>query len=175
MEERYQKELFEDFEKPRKPFPKMENIVPRTRFSLTLSLEKTVFVFMAIMMAMVLIYALGVESGKAAQRAIPAPSPASVQAPVQAPLQAPPQAPAAGQVQAAPQGKAYTVVVATFTRKDWADREIERLKKSGREAAVYQSANYFLVCVGSYPAKDAAKEALSKLRSTYKDAYLRSR
>lgn len=185
MEERYQKELFEDFDKPKKPFPKIDNIVPKTKFSLKLSLEKTVFVSIAIIMAMVIVYALGIEKGKAMRRegqamASAAPAPAqkpqiAAQAPVPAPAPAPVQPEVQVSAQAAAQAKPYTVVVATFTRKEWAEKEIDRLRKKGVEAAIYQSGSYFLVCAGSYQTKDAAKEAMGKLRGTYKDAYLRSR
>jgi hypothetical protein len=200
MEERYQKELFGEFEKPKRPFSKTDNIVPKTKFSLALSLEKTVIVVIAIVMAMVAVYALGIERGKVVKResarpqalkpvkapvapaqsaaiSVPAPQTAAPKAAIAAPAQAQYQAPVAGQpaVQAAAQAKPYTVVVLTFTRKDWAEKEIERMKKSGHDAGIYQSSNYFLVCVGAYPNKEAAKEALSKLKNTYKDAYLRSR
>jgi cell division septation protein DedD len=206
MEERYQKELFDEF-KPKRHFAKNDNIVPKTKFSLTLSLEKTVFSSIAIVMAMVAIYAVGVERGKVIQREARTlntsktiksvtvglqntPQPQAPAVPVQKVPQAAQQAaqpPAAQpvpaqaqQVQAAAlslsqQPKPYTIVGATFTRKEWADKEIEKLKKNGFDGTVYQSSNYFLVCIGSYQTKDEAKQALPKIRSTYKDAYLRSR
>jgi septal ring-binding cell division protein DamX len=237
MEERYQKELFEDLDKLKKSASKNENLVPKTKFSLTLSLEKTVFTSIAIVMVMVVVYAVGIERGKVIQRQspqqitvrtiksvtvggpkaeqpsqpqpapavdlkvqiadkkVPAPAPAvpAAQVKVQAPApasqavqavipgetqQAQPARQALISVQALPlsaQPKPYTIVGATFTRKDWADKEVEKLKKSGQDAAVYQSANYFLVCIGSYQTKDEAKAALTKIRNAYKDAYLRSR
>lgn len=239
MEERYQKELFEDLDKLKKTSSKNENLVPKTKFSLTLSLEKTVFTSIAIVMAMVVVYAVGVERGKVLQRESPAtvtaktiksvtvggpkaaqpqqaqpvtaadakvqaadkksPAPVSAQAVPAVPVKAQGAVPAAqavpvqvpGQaqqvqaiktaiipVQALPlsaQPKPYTIVGATFTRKDWADKEVEKIKRSGQEAAVYQSANYFLVCIGSFQTKDEAKAALTQIRNAYKDAYLRSR
>jgi septal ring-binding cell division protein DamX len=184
MEERYQKELFDEY-RPKRHFPKSENIVPKTKFSLTLSLEKTVCSSIAIVMAMVVVYAFGVERGKVLQGRAPAAPIAktiksvTVGGPRMPSQQAPAAAPApVSQAQAAlsaGQLKGYTIVGATFTRKEWADTEVERLKKSGYEATVYQSSNFFLVCIGSYQTKDEAKLALSKIRSSYKDAYLRSR
>lgn len=187
-EERYQRDLFADY-KPKKAFLKNDNIVPKTKFSLTLSLEKIVFLSIAIVMAMVALYAFGVERGKALN--VQAPLPAQVQKPAAAQVTKPapaavPQAALAAQAMATTdpkiqaQGaiaaaKPYTVVAATFARREWAEKEIERLKKSGQEAGVYQSSGYFLVCIGSYQTKDEAKEALSKIRTSYKDAYLRSR
>jgi hypothetical protein len=230
MEDRYQKELFEDLDRLKKSSLKNDNLVPKTKFSLTLSLEKTVFISIAVVMAMVVVYAVGIERGKTVERESPqmtitktiksvtvggpkpvhvvpsTPKMASVvekkvqvvEKKIQVPVQVP--APVAQTVQAAvvpaqpqqalpvkaetvsiqalplsAQPKPYTIVGATFTRKDWADKEIEKLKKSGQEAAVYQSANYFLVCIGSYQTKDEAKAALTKIRNAYKDAYLRSR
>jgi hypothetical protein len=225
MEDRYQKELFDDLDKQKKSSFKNDNLVPKTKFSLTLSLEKTVFTSIAIMMIVVVVYAIGIERGKIVQREspqlpvektiksitiggprpvqLPAPQPdpvaekkaqavekkiqtaaPAVQAVQTAVISGHPQqaAPVVKtepvSIQALPlsaQPKPYTIVGATFTRKDWADKEVEKLKKSGQESAVYQSANYFLVCVGSYQTKDEAKAALTKIRNAYKDAYLRSR
>ena len=185
MEERYQKELFEEY-RPKRHFPKSENMVPKTRFSLTLSLEKAVFSSIAIVMVMVVVYAFGVEKGKALELRAPA---AQVAKTIKSVTTGGPntpshEAPAAEHATAASQAQAvsspgqlkgYTIVGATFTRKEWADKEVERVKKSGYDAAVYQSANFFLVCIGSYQTRDEAKLALSKIRSAYKDAYLRSR
>lgn len=66
-EERYQKELFE-FEEPKKPFPKLSSMLPKADFegkvAFNLTLDKVVFVSIGIIMAMILVFAVGVESGK---------------------------------------------------------------------------------------------------------------
>jgi len=71
-EEKYQKELFE-FEKPKKVFPRFANIFSRSElehsFSLVLTLDKVILTAIGIIMLMVIIYALGVESGRAISKA----------------------------------------------------------------------------------------------------------
>jgi len=66
-EEKYQKELFE-FEKPKKIFPRFANIFSRSEleksFSVVLTLDKIILIAIGMIMLMVIIYALGVESGR---------------------------------------------------------------------------------------------------------------
>ncbi|MFA6320690.1 MAG: SPOR domain-containing protein [Candidatus Omnitrophota bacterium] len=66
-EEKYQKELFE-FEKPKRFLPRLSDFFPKADFErnviLTLTLDRAVFITIGIIMTMVVIYALGVESGK---------------------------------------------------------------------------------------------------------------
>ena len=65
--DRQQKELF-DFEETKKPFSGLAHILPKPDFegkvAIVLTLEKMVFISIGIVMLMVLVYALGVETGK---------------------------------------------------------------------------------------------------------------
>ena len=82
-EEKYQKELFE-FEKPKRFFPKLSDFFPKGDFErnviLTLTLDRAVFIAIGIIMVMVVLYALGVETGKsrAVEDARPVPAPAAM-------------------------------------------------------------------------------------------------
>ena len=71
----------------------------------------------------------------------------------------------------------YTIVAATFARKDIAMQEIDKLKKQGYSATLIQSDRYFQVCIGAYADKAGAltQKDLNKIRRLYKDAYLRLR
>lgn len=73
-DEKYQKELFK-FEEPKKPFSRFSGIFPKADFegrvAITLTLEKLVFISIGIVMCMVIIYALGVESGKRRTAQVP--------------------------------------------------------------------------------------------------------
>ncbi|MDD5428839.1 MAG: hypothetical protein PHI58_06385 [Candidatus Omnitrophica bacterium] len=66
-EEKFQKELFE-FEKPKRFLPRLSDFFPKADFErnviLTLTLDRAVIITIGIIMTMVVIYALGVESGK---------------------------------------------------------------------------------------------------------------
>jgi cell division septation protein DedD len=196
--EKYQSELFE-LDKPRGPQRKLDSVFPRSRFAVTLTLERLVFISIGIIMLMVALYALGVEKGKANRRAL---------SPLQKPIIARKETPAAPVAQntaqtrgtlistasaVAPQvktaaasapdkgvtaqapDKPYTIVAAAFTRKDTAAAELGRLKTGGFDGFIVQSDSYFLVCAGAYSTKESASKTLARVRQRYKDAYIRSR
>lgn len=183
-EEKYQKELFE-FEKPKRLFPKLVNIFPRADFEgkvlMTFTLERVIFISIGIIMLMVIVYALGVEKGKSIGKAAATPS-AKLQIEKQAqsqPVKIDKQKPIVPVRLESTRdfGKPYTIVAVTFTRKDTATQEVNRLKKEGFDAALVQSDSYFLVCIGAYPDKDSSqsKTALGKARKIHKDAYFKLR
>jgi len=184
--EKDQKELFEEFEKPKKPFSRFSNIFPRSdtqrHFAITLTLEKTVLVTIGIIMAMVIVYALGVEMGKSTvkdksllninnkRRSY---KPAE-RLPIKE--KRPPAMTKRGALDARAampgSGRPYTITAVTFKNKDVAAEEAGRLKKEGFDAFVKQSGKYFLVCIGAYSGKDSAKTVLRKVRRKYRDAYI---
>lgn len=219
-EENYQKELFE-FEKPKKTFPGLSNIFQKAdfegRLAITLTLEKIIFISIAVIMIMVVIYAAGVERGKrssgktadivmikpvttvgtpAISQSVKAPqflSTAQVAPSRERPLtqknvipavMVAPKVKASVGEKAAPslaisqdKTKPYTIIAVTFTRKDTAAQEANRLRREGFDANVIESYPYFQVTVGAYPDKDSAqsKRSLSKIKQFYKDAYFKLR
>ena len=177
-EERHQKELFE-FEKPKKRFRGFADIFPKAgfgaNFAVMLTLEKAIFMSLAAIMLLVVVFALGVERGKSMPKdvspaALPKKTAQILTAPVKAasPVQAAPARPAA---EAA--SRPYTIVAAAFSRREYAAREAGRLKRSGFDAFVAESDPYFLACVGAYADRSGARtqEDLNKVRKLYKDAY----
>lgn len=172
---------------------------------LTLTLDRAVFITIGIIMTMVVIYALGVEAGKArpeaaasvaapvvvAPVAVKAPDP--VPAPIVTPVRAAPAAAKAVPVpvvvrQPAPvvqrpaavistSAKPYTIVAVTLTRRDTAVLEVNKLKRQGMSAVIVPKGNYFQVCIGAYSGKTdvQSQKDLKKVRSLYKDAYLKLR
>lgn len=160
--EREQKELFE-FEKPKRAFPKFGRIFPFPASStgITLSLERIIFISIAMLMLMVVLYALGVERGKALGYAPKAAT--AVIVPVKAQT-----------VEAGFKDKPYTIVVATFSNKNIAQTETDRLKRDGLDAFVSQSNSYFQVRIGFYASKEGSKTVLNRIKARYpiyKDAY----
>ena len=68
-EERYQRELFEFEDQKKGPSKfRLTGILPKSNFAVILTIEKIIFICIALVMAMVVIYALGVETGKARGR-----------------------------------------------------------------------------------------------------------
>lgn len=206
-EEKYQRELFE-FEQPKKSFSRLTDMLPKADFegrvAITLSLEKMAFISIGIMMAMVIVYALGVESGKSRKEAaavqtmkpvlspppvsqaqqsraatIPARNILSTAPIVTAVKSAPPVRQAIrGQAKIPVSGKAskqFTILAATFTKQENAERARAILAKHGLDAVIVRSRLYYRVCVGAYANGSEAERDLSRVKSIYKDAMLKTR
>jgi hypothetical protein len=193
-EEKNQKNLFE-FEEPKKPFSKFTNMLPKRDFegkiALSLTFEKIVFIFIGIVMVMVLVFALGVENGKSrgdrariimAAKVVPVASKpvAVVAAPKARPLQSDSgAAPKARPLQSdsGTTAKPYTIVAATFSKKETAQAAVAFLTKEGSNASVVFSDPYYRVCVGSYIDMygTQVQKDLAKVKRIYKDALVRVR
>ncbi|MCX5686874.1 MAG: SPOR domain-containing protein [Candidatus Omnitrophica bacterium] len=164
MEEgKSQKELFE-FEKPKRSFPKLSNFLPKADFErnilITLSLEKIMFVSIGLILAMVVVYALGIEVGKARRSASQIVQRVSVKKVTAA----------ASQVLTRP----HIIVAGAYSRKDNALSAMARLKQAGFDSYIGQNAPLFQVWVGAKTGSDALKE-LAKVKKLCKDAYLKTR
>ena len=174
-EEKGQKELFE-FEKPKRSFPKHSNFLPKADFErnilITLSLEKIIFISIGLILAMVVVYALGVEVGRtrAASQIVQQVSVKKVAPVAQPPALRVPKTVAAAQDMARP----YIIVAGAYSRKDNALSAMARLKQAGFGAYIGKSAPLFQVWVGAKTGSDALKE-LAKVRKLCKDAYLKTR
>lgn len=187
-EDKQQKELFE-FEPPKRSFPRLGAIFPRSDFegklSVTLTLERLIFILIGIIMLMVIIYALGVEAGRSTAKAkapaiVPAKNAVAAHAPViPAKQNITPREPVVvtspAVVPVKDVNKPYTIVAVTFSKRELAVQEVNKLKKSGFSATLVQSDSYFQVCVGSYSDKNGAESQkdLKKIKRLYKDAYFR--
>ncbi len=204
-DEKYQKELFE-FEKPKRLLPRLSDFFPKADFErnviLTLTLDKAVFIAIGIIMIMVVIYALGVEAGKLrpakenqqAVVAVSAPAAVTTKQVVMG-ARAPAQVQPIATVKTSPApvntiavnakkvpasslvNKPYVIVAATFTQKDNAMQEVQKLRRQGFDAILLQGGRYFQACVGAYAAKDTQEshKDLKRIKKLYKDAYLRLR
>jgi hypothetical protein len=189
-EERYQKELFQ-LETPKKRFPGLSGIFKKPgleghAFAVTLRMDKVVFLSIAIIMLMVIVYALGVERGRCSvPKPIPAPVPAQPMKPVLA-VNPVSDTRLKAQVETQPQGTAlpakdlsrpYTIAVAALSKKDSALAEVTRLKKIGFDAFVIYTDPYYVVCVGVFADRtsQASQKELLKLKRLYKDAYFKQR
>jgi hypothetical protein len=187
-----QKELFE-FEKPKKGFAGFGEMFRKAvclenRFAVTLALEKLIFIAIGMLMLMVVIYALGVETGKAAAKMGIAPAVAQVKQPVLSlkpvqrvelktsipakdlvvaaqPVQV--STPDAGAV------KPYTIAAGSFRTRQAAVKETGRLKMEGFDAFIKESGSFFVVCVGAYPDKTStqSRSALASIKQVRADAY----
>lgn len=207
-EEKYQKELFQ-FEQPKKSFSRFAEMLPKADFegkvSITISLEKIVFIAIGMMMVFVIVYAMGVESGKSRKNA-PAvqagkPSeqlsrapgarvrPAAI--PVKNILNT---APIVTAVRPAPpvrqivqrqvkattvfqESKPYTILAGSYAKRANAQASVAILIKQGFNASVTYFKPYYRVCVGAYRNKNDAdaRRDLMRVRQINKDAMFKLR
>lgn len=208
MDSEYQKELFEFDDKPRKQFPGLERMLPKADFegkiSVTLGLEKIIFISIGIVLCMVIVFALGVERGRSieitaierlekrvtdtaisqniprvpAQAALTAqtgqPKAAIAVAAIKPPIHPAQKTPAMAEAEDI-KARPFTIVAVTFSARGTAAQAQNWMKKEGHPAYLQQDDRYFLVCVGPYTNKSAAQAALVKVRRLYKDAYIKTR
>lgn len=194
--EQYQKELFDEFKKPRKTLPGFIKIFSRTdfeqRMALTITLEQLIFILIGAIMLAVIVYAVGVERGKSLKSAliaastkavtgknVPKSMPGTVNAPATlAPVQktgtAAKQKVSSTQI---PAVKAYyTIIVYSYSSKETAVLQVNYLKRAGFDAYISQMGQYFTVCIGKFSTKESAQGTLSNVqRSIRKDAYIKYR
>ncbi|RKY29446.1 MAG: hypothetical protein DRP74_08825 [Candidatus Omnitrophota bacterium] len=67
----------------------------------------------------------------------------------------------------------YTIQVATFRTKTYAQKEAERLKKKGLETLIIPRGEFVTVCVGNFFERQEAKISLNQLKKTYHDCFIR--
>ena len=190
-EERRQQELFE-FEQPKKRFRGLSEIFKKagldgSTFAVTLKMDKMVFLSIAVIMLMVVVYALGVERGRSTPaRHTQEPAQASIKipaAPVKIPETITPQTAAQAAVSDKTPGtvkdsvKPYTIAVASLSKKDTALSEVARMKNNGFDSFIIYSQPYYVVCVGMFADKTSAvsQRELLRVRRFCKDAYFRAK
>ncbi len=207
-EEKYQKELFQ-FEQPKRSFSRLADMLPKAdfegRISITISLEKIVFIAIGMMMVFVMVYALGIESGKLREnapvvQAVKPPEqlstapgaqirPAAI--PAKNILNTAPIVPtvtpamrvgqmAQGQAKTAAvyrESKPFMILAGSFAKRENAQASAAMLTKQGFDTSITYFQPYFRVCVGAYSDKNGAdaKRDLMRVKRIYKDAMLRSR
>lgn len=67
----------------------------------------------------------------------------------------------------------YTIQVATFRTKTYAQKEVERLKKRGLQTLIIPRGEFVTVCVGNFSEKQEAKISLNQLKKIYRDCFIR--
>ena len=67
----------------------------------------------------------------------------------------------------------YTIQLASYKARKFADKEAEVLKKKGLTAFVLYKGDYVILCAGKFSDKEEARNSMSQLKTRYKDCYLR--
>ncbi len=76
---------------------------------------------------------------------------------------------------AATTDKPFTVQVASYKVRDLADKELAQVKAMGYTGDIIKKGDYFILCVGSFATKDAAKQTLAAMGKKYKGCLIRKR
>ena len=147
--------------------------------------EKTVLIIIGFIIVGVISFSWGVEKGKRAlmprddfhRARIPPASIATRQAATpKSPQQATPvrqkEDVSGPQKEKAPTG-VYTVQVASFQTKAFAQKEEEGLKSRGHQTLLLGKNGYIILCVGKFSDKDTARALLLELKKRYGDCYIR--
>lgn len=182
-EEEIQAELFHEFSgQPQKAkrFPSL-NKSPKP-ILISTSIEQLIFAGILLILALCLVFFLGVIRGKSL--AVPPPR-VVTPAPVSHMLAMPRYRPPVPKNQAlpmqskpsvsAPVKKPYMIQLVTYKRRDLAENEALAFRRRGMDAVVIPSGDYYQVCVGQYASKEEAKKDLKLFSVKYKDCFLRRR
>lgn len=190
--QKQQQELFDEFivvKKARGRFFGALNkfnkpLFPQHRLNLSVPYEVLAVVLMGLLVLGAIVFALGVERGRGLAgtdvSAATAEAPAAPEPVVAAPVEpVTVQAVEAPKPVAAPVVKAaaspYTIQVASYKARDMADKELSRLKGQGYKAEVLKKGSYYILCVGSFESKDAAKQTFAAMQKKYKGCIIRKR
>jgi len=69
--------------------------------------------------------------------------------------------------------KSYTIQLASYQSKEYAQKAAAALKKNGLSPLIISKGGYTVLCVGNFSNKDTANSLLSELKKQYKDCFVR--
>lgn len=201
--QKQQQELFDEFvvvKKTRGRFFGVLNkfnkpIFPQHRLNLSLSYETLIIILIGAVLTASIIFSLGVERGRSltgSEVEMPAPIQPVVVTPAPAePVAAETPKPVPKTREAAKAStdiavsskvnvppvpaKPYTVQVASYKGRSFAEKEASRLKGMGYSTDIIKKGDYFVLCVGSFASKEAAAETLAAMSKRYKGCLVRKR
>lgn len=151
--------------------------------SFILSYEKTMLVIIGFIITGVICFCVGVEKGK--KLAMLESRPAFKQPQLSAPMQAAPRqttqnttpqeekTPAPSQATTQDSDDNYTIQVASYQSKVYANKQASALQKKGLAAHVRSKGSYSILCIGKFNSKEKAKSVLAELKKSYGDCYIR--
>lgn len=200
-----QKELFNEFESPKKRGKKKGagSILPKNYILFNVSYEQVVFISIGVIMLMVLVFSLGVERGK---RLNPEQIKVSVNLPetasgiieetnkdkkIKEVKAAPPAAlakkersitqrveqevPVPADVKKPIKRELFTVQVIAYKSKRSAQKELIKLGKKGYSPFIILGGGYYQICVGEYKSRKEANKPLSDLKKSHPGSFIRKR
>lgn len=138
--------------------------------------EKAIIFFIIFIISCSVSFSFGVEKGKKARLASPAVMPDKII--VLPDKDSYPVLPAAATAGLPAKPKAdtrkYTIQLATYQTRTYAQKEADRLKKKGFSPMLMPKGVHIILCVGNFPDKNTAKSLISKLEKKYKGCFVRT-
>jgi hypothetical protein len=144
--------------------------------------EKIIFIIIGFIITGIVFFTLGVEKGKESaalklNAQFNMATKTQISRPVQTPIK-PVQTPIKEEVspvklQQPSSSQNYTIQIASYQTKTYAQKEAESLKKRGFASLVLPKGTYTIVCVGNFADEKTARPLLSKLKKRYQDCFIR--
>lgn len=185
-----QPELFNEFKfrETGRQFFLNKGLLPERALSVSVAYDKLILFALGFIIVVLIIFVIGFKCGARSmlgRTTAPAAMAARVPAPIaaaQAVVNPParpllPQAYAPGQQKAVKREapKPYTIQVATYRSKEFAQEEVDKLRRKGFATNVVSSNSLYEVCAGEYSDMKEATLALNVLKKIYKDCVVRKR
>jgi hypothetical protein len=167
-----QLELFSQKEEPYR----VRSEIPAASLGYVVSFEKMILVAIGFIVTAVVAFCLGVEKGKTQETISPTlasgPSPSPLRETVQGnpvPAVSKPEV----SVKSDEESSGYTVQVASYQTRSYAEKETAKLKKKGFSTLILSKGKYVIVCVGNFTDKEKARSLQTELRLKYRDCCIR--
>jgi cell division septation protein DedD len=135
---------------------------------------------MGFLITCLIAFALGVERGRryASSLSLPRPPPGQAAQAMAPPVKV---AVAARQLIAQremsinnpPLASGFTVQIASYQKREYAQREALSLNKRGITAIVIPKGSYFILCAGRFSDRRDAEQLLGRLKKQYRDCWIR--
>jgi len=126
--------------------------------------EKTIFIILGLIITGIVSFALGVQRGRLADKT-------QISKPVKTVIA---EQASTVKLQEEPRSaQNYTIQIATYQTKAYAQKEADSLKKRGFAPLILPKGTYTIVCVGNFSDQKTAKPLLSELKKRYQDCFMR--
>ena len=175
-----QKDFFDEIaenEKKKKSFFRSQEF---RKISFSSSFDALLLGFLILMMAIVIVYAIGVEVGNRERMRLTGQGSIKTAVTQTVLPRKEESLPPITKVMPSPQKKEptgkYTIQIASYTQRNAAEQALEKAKRESGGAEVFLiGTKQFALCVGSYETREAANRALSEFQKRYKDSFVRNR
>ena len=137
--------------------------------------EKIIFIIIGFIITGIVFFTLGVEKGKeSAALKLNAQFNMATKTQISRPVQTPIKEEVSPvKLQQPSSSQNYTIQIASYQTKTYAQKEAESLKKRGFASLVLPKGTYTIVCVGNFANEKTARPLLSELKKRYQDCFVR--